>query len=120
MNTRANPVFVLVRNKLETTPLPILDTQEITSWENIEMSLLSLEKEQFDILYKDYNSKTREAIKKKEVITLRAAKDIKSDIKVDIDSIKDEIIADKSIFEMEKAFAEGDNNSLIEMLKKYQ
>lgn len=109
-----------MRNKLEHSPLPVLDTEEITCWENLEFSLLSLEDEQFNILYKDFNNRSKENIRKKQIIKLKAPDKTEFDEKIDIDSIKDEIIADKSIFEMEKAFAEGDNSSLIDMLKKYQ
>ena len=119
-NQRANPAFVLVRNKLEHSPLPNLDTENITCWENLEFSLLSLENEQFDILWKDFQSKSKENLKKKEIIKLKAPKKTEHAENIDIDSIKDEIVADKSIFEMEKAFAEGDNSSLMDMLKKYQ
>lgn len=109
-----------MRNKLEHSPLPVLDTEEITCWENLEFSLLSLEDEQFNILYKDFNNRSKENVRKKQIIKLKAPDKTEFDEKIDIDSIKDEIIADKSIFEMEKAFAEGDNSSLIDMLKKYQ
>ncbi len=109
-----------MRNKLESSPLPVLDTEEITCWENLEFSLLSLETEQFNILYKDFNNKSKENVRKKQIIKLKTPDKTEFDEKIDIDSIKDEIIADKAIFEMEKAFAEGDNSSLIDMLKKYQ
>lgn len=120
-NQRANPAFVLVRNKIENTPLPILDTSDIICWENIEFSLLSLEKEQFDILWKDHISRSKTNIKKKEIIKLHnIPKKNEHNDDIDIDSIKDEIVAEKTIFEMEKAFSEGDTNSLMDMLKKYQ
>jgi|11_taG_2_1085331.scaffolds.fasta_scaffold00220_3 hypothetical protein len=118
---RANPAFVLVRTKLEHSALPVLDTENITCWENLEFSLLSLENEQFDILWRDFKSKSKEQLKKKEIIKLKAAPKKTSDEEnIDIESIKDEIVAEQSIFEMEKAFAEGDNSSLMDMLKKYQ
>jgi len=101
--------------------LPVLDTENITCWENLEFSLLSLENEQFDILWRDFKSKSKEQLKKKEIIKLKAAPKKTSDEEnIDIESIKDEIVAEQSIFEMEKAFAEGDNSSLMDMLKKYQ
>lgn len=84
------------------------------------MSLLTLENEQFSILWKDFKSKSKENSKKKEIIKFKTPEKTQFEEKIDVDSIKDEIIAEKSIFEMEKAFAEGDNNTLLDMLKKYQ
>jgi len=96
--------------------LPILDSQNIDCWENLEWSILCLESEQFDILWNSFLKTNKKFKEKIEAIKFRKPK---TDQVIDKEAIEQEIVQDKTIFEMERAFAEGQTAEVFEMLRKF-
>lgn len=84
------------------------------------MSLLTLDNDQFSLLWKDFVNRSKDVVKKKEYLKIKAPEKTEFEDQIDIDSIKDEIVADKTIFEMEKAFNDGDKQSVLDMLKRFE
>ena len=99
-----------------TDKLPVIDSQNIDCWENLEWSILSLEREQFDILWSSYIKTNKKFKEKIEAIKFRKPK---TDQEIDKEAIEQEIVQDKTIFEMERAFAEGNTADVLSMLKKF-
>jgi len=113
---RANLAFALIRQNMSDT-LPVISSEYIDCWENLEWSILTLEKEQFEILWNSFvksNKKYKEKIKQ---IDFRKPK---TDQEIDTETIEQEIVQDKTIFEMERAFAEGNTADVLEMLNKFK
>lgn len=96
------------------SPLPVLDTERIDCWENIEMALLKLDNDQFDILIRDKKIKTEVKQKKAENIT----KGIKVS-KKEREHIPLETIEDPFILELEKMFESGNKNDVKGILSSY-
>lgn len=105
--TRAKPGFPLVVRQLRLRTLPVLDFEELTCWENVLHSLLCLENDEFDIIWKDYEQRQK----------AKLAKKIKPQEKVEE---KIEKYGDKVVDNLEKLFASGDIGSIEETLKKYK
>ena len=96
-NLRADPAFPLVRNSLQSSTLPVLDTENITCWENIQFSVLRLDDPQFEILQREVYAK----------------KGVESDRKV----YKDDVVAnDPFLREIEDSFSKGNIEDVFTLL----
>lgn len=120
MDTRANPAFPLVKPSLDKLHLPVSALEELTCWENVELSLLKLEKEQFDILWKDRLKHLRK--EKMKNVSKERAEHLKKEAKKEevLDQLPEGALDDPFIREMEKTLAQGDNKSVREMLKSFK
>ena len=105
---RAKPGFPLVVRQLRLRSLPVLDFDELTCWENILHSLLCLENEEFDLIWKDFDQRQKAELSKKTQDTQEKKTE------------KIEKYGDKVVDNLEKLFASGDIGSIEETLKKYK
>lgn len=103
---RVKPGFLLVVKQLRKSVLPVYDFDELTCWENVLHSLLCLQDEEFDLIWKDYD---------KRIKTQNVKKD-KPQEKVEETKQYD----DKVVDNLEKLFASGDIGSIEETLKRYK
>lgn len=119
-NTRANPAFQLVKSSVTDLHLPVQEPDYINCWENVELALLKLEDAQFDIIYKDRVSELRER-ELENMSEGQKEKAIERNVaKKKLDSLPEGVLDDPFIREMEKSLAQGDENSVKEMLKSFK
>lgn len=93
--------------QLRLKTLPVTEFDELTCWENILHSLLCLENEEFDLIWKDYDQRNKTEIKQ----TNKPKEKVETKI---------EHTGDKVVDNLEKLFASGDIASIEETLKKYK
>lgn len=120
---RQNHVFKLVKNHLSNIQLPILDSEYINSWENLELILLKLEDAQFEILYNDRLDTINKEKEFKKKLTQKQI--IRKDISKNTNDVAEKAvplaeISDPFIREMERMFRNGDQNTVFEILKTYE
>lgn len=113
----------MIKTQLTNIPLPINDLEGINSWENLELTLLKLGDEQFDILLKDRLSQIAEIeaeklLNKTKVTKRKKKKDLTED-KSGNHGVPLHEIEDPFIQEMERSFRSGDTASVFEMMSKY-
>lgn len=94
--------------------MPINDIDEINCWENIEMALLKLDDDQFNILLRDKQIKTE--VKQRQIKNNVKATS-KSKAREDLAPISK--IEDPFILELEKMFESGEKDSVKDILSSY-
>jgi hypothetical protein len=117
---RGSPGFPLIRNCLEITPLPVVVSDNITCWENLELCMLKLEDQQFDILWKERKEKLDKLNSKSLTESEKLARYKKNTVDKKIDSLPQSVKDDPFILEMEKQLAAGKGNNVSEMLKAFK
>lgn len=117
---RESPGFPLIRNSLEITPLPVLNSDDITCWENLELCMLKLEDTQFDILWKERKQKLEDLNIKSLSESQKLARYSKRNVDKKIDNLPQSVKDDPFILEMEKQLAAGNGNNVSEMLKAFK
>jgi hypothetical protein len=117
---RERPGFPLIRNSLEITPLPVLIADDITCWENLELCMLKLEDQQFDILWKERKQKLDKLNSKSLSESEKLAKYNRDKISNKIEALPQSVKDDPFILEMEKQLAAGKGQNVSEMLKAFK
>jgi len=101
-------------------PLPVKHIEDINCWENVEYSLLKLDNEQFKILFKDRLRQLEE----ERIKTLSKESKVEAEKRIvvskKLDALPEGALDDPFIREMEKTLAQGDENSVREMLKTFK
>jgi len=110
----------LIRNSLEITPLPVLSASDITCWENLELCMLKLEDQQFDILWKERKEKLEDLNSKSLSEYQKLARYKRNTMDKKIENLPQSVKDDPFILEMEKQLAAGNGNNVSEMLKAFK
>lgn len=115
--TRQQPAFRLVRPNLADSPLPVLDTENLLCWENLEYSLLKLDEEHFNILLDDRRKRQATLEFKK---LKNAKKKIKESYKNEVPKYDNSLIEDDFVREMERLMSQGSVSDVKEVLKTFK